>query len=242
MDNLDYIENYFTNKPGTELTREFEGRINSDPGFAEEVAFYLAAYEVSKESAGNEKKQRFKETYQKNRVARFVPVKKLVYYVATAAVVSGLIFGTYIFFRPVPPQQLAAQYEKENLQTLPVTMSGRSDSLQTGLRLYNEGKYSEALTQFENIIRSDSSHFSAEQYAGISALRLKEYDQALSYFEQMATRQGLYSNPAQILQAITLMERNLPGDVAKAKQLLQEIVSNDFEGKEDAEKLLRKMK
>ena len=241
MDNLDYIENYFTSKPGTDLTREFEERIKSDPGFAEEVAFYLSAKEVSKEASGLEKKKRFKETYQKSRIVRSVPVRKLIYYIATAAVVSGLIFGTYTFVKPVSPKQLAGQYEKEQLQTLPVTMSGRSDSLQTGLRLYNDGKYSEALTQFENIIRSDTSNFTARENAGISALRLKEYDQALSYFEQMANHQGLYSNPAQILQAVTLMERNGPGDTAKAKQLLQEIVLNDLEGKEYAEKWLKKM-
>lgn len=241
MDNLDYIENYFINKPGTELTREFEGRIKSDPGFAEEVAFYLAAHEVSKEASGIEKKQRFKETYQKNRIVRSVPVRKLVYYIATAAVVSGLIFGTYTLFRPVSVQQLADQYEKENLQTLPVTMSGRSDSLQTGLRLYNDGKYSESLAQFENIIRSDTSNFTAKKYAGISALRLKEYDRALSYFEQMETRKGLYSNPAFLYEALTLMKRNLPGDAAKAKQILQNVVDNDQEGKEFAQESLRKL-
>jgi tetratricopeptide (TPR) repeat protein len=241
MDNLDYIENYFTNIPGSELTREFEERIKSDPGFAEEVAFYLAAQEVSKEASGLEKKQLFKETYQKNRIVRSVPIKKLVYYIATAAVVSGLIFGTYTFFRPVSPQQLAVQYEKEHLQTLPVTMSGHSDSLQTGLRLYNDGKFSEALTQFENIIRSDTSNFTAKEYAGKTALHLKEYDKAMSWFEQMETYKGLYSNPAQFLQAITLMKRNLPGDAAKAKQLLQNIVSDDLEGKEFAQEWLKKM-
>jgi tetratricopeptide (TPR) repeat protein len=241
MDNLDYIENYFTNTPGPELTREFEERIKSDPGFAEEVAFYLTAKEVSKEASGLEKKQRFKETYEKNRVIRSVPIKKLVYYIATAAVVAGLIFGTYTFFKPVSPQQLAGKYEKEQLQTLPVTMSGRSDSLQTGLRLYNDGKYSEALTRFENIIRSDTSNFTAKEYAGITALHLKEYDKAMSWFEQMESYKGLYSNRAQILQAVTLMERNLPGDAAKAKQLLQDIVANDLEGKEFAEEWLRKM-
>jgi tetratricopeptide (TPR) repeat protein len=241
MDNLDYIENYFTSVPGTELNREFEERIKSDPGFAEEVAFYLAAHEVSKEAAELEKKHRFKETYQKHRVTRSVPIKKLVYYVATAAVISGLIFGTYTFFRRVSPQELAGQYEKENLQTLPVTMSGRSDSIQTGLRLYNDQKYSESLAQFENILRSDTSNFTAKEYAGISALRLKEYDRALTYFEQMETYKGLYSNHAQIYEALTLMKRNLPGDASRAKQLLQKIVSDDLEGKEFAEEWLKKM-
>ena len=81
MDNLDYIENYFTNTPGTELAREFEERITTDPGFAEEVAFYLAAHEVSREASGIEKKERFKETYQRNRTVRSVPVKRLIYYI-----------------------------------------------------------------------------------------------------------------------------------------------------------------
>jgi tetratricopeptide (TPR) repeat protein len=241
MTDLDYIENYFTDTPGADLTREFEERIKTDPGFAEEVAFYLAAHEVAKEASGLEKKLRFKETYHGNRINRSVPVRKLVYYLAAAAVVAGLIFGTYTFFRPVSPLQLAVQYEKEYLQTLPVTMSGRADSLQTGLRLYNDGKFSEALTQFESIIRSDSSSFTAKEYAGITSLRLKEYDKALSWFEQLETYRGLYSNRAQLLEAVTLMERNLSGDAAKAKQLLQKIVTGDLEGKEFAEEWLRKM-
>jgi len=241
MDNLDYIENYFTNTPGTEQAREFEERITTDPGFAEEVAFYLAAHEVSREASGIEKKERFKETYQRNRTVRSVPVKRLIYYISAAAVVLGILFTAYIYFSPVSPQQLASQYEKENLQTLPVTMSGRTDSMQTGLRLYNDEKYTEALAQFESILRSDSSVFAAMQYAGISALRLREYDRALFYFKKMGTRQGLYSNPAGILQAVTLMERNLPGDAARAKQILQNVVNQDQEGKEYAEKWLRKM-
>ncbi len=241
MDNLDYIENYFTSAPGTDLTREFEERIKSDPGFAEEVAFYITAREVAKEASGLEKKQRFKENYQRNRVIRFIPTKKIVYYAAAAAVAIGLIFGTYTFFKPVSPQQLAGQYEKDYLQSLPVTMSGHSDSLQTGLRLYNDGKISEALTQFENIIRSDTSAFTAKEYAGISAFRLNEYDRALSWFEQMETHKGLYSNHAFIYEALTLMKRNLPGDATKAKQLLQYIVNNDQEGKEFAQEWLKKM-
>ena len=120
-------------------------------------------------------------------------------------------------------------------------MSGKSDSIQTGLRLYNEGKFAEALTQFENIIKSDTSIFLAKKYAGIAALRLKEYKKALYYFEELEIYNGLYANPALILQAVTLMERNQPGDAAKAKTLLQRIVDEDLEGKEFAQEWLKKM-
>jgi hypothetical protein len=241
MDNLDYIENYFTSEPDAGQVREFEERIISDPSFAEEVAFYLSAMHTSREAYRIVKKEHFKEIYQKQRVSRPSPVRKLVYYIAAAAVIAGVIFGTYTIINSSSPQQLADQYIKENLQTLGVTMSGRSDSLQDGLRLYNEGKTRDALVVFEKISLSDTSSFNAKKYAGIAALRLREHDKALSYFEQLEIYNGLYSNPALILQAITLMERNLPGDAAKAKTLLQKVVTNDLEGKETAQEWLKKM-
>jgi hypothetical protein len=37
------------------------------------------------------------------------------------------------------------------------------------------------------------------------------------------------------------MDRNQPGDVAKAKQLLQQIVQNDLEGKETAQDWLKRL-
>ncbi len=52
---------------------------------------------------------------------------------------------------------------------------------------------------------------------------------------------ALYSNHAFIYEALTLMKRNLPGDAAKAKQVLQYIVNNDQEGKEFAQEWLKKM-
>ena len=257
MDNTDYIESYFTNELVPDQAREFERRIESDPAFAEEVAFYLSALKVSREVSQSEKKAQFKKLYQNNsaeditpvrnisitrplgNASIFAPISKLVYYIAAAAVVTGIIFGTYIFMKPVSTQQLASQYEKEHLQTLGVTMSSQTNSLQTGLRLYNDGKAQEALLQFESIIRSDTFNFTAKEYAGLSALRLKEYDKALNWFKALETR-TLYSNPALFYQALTFMDRNQSGDAAKAKQLLQQIVQNDGEGKETAQEWLRK--
>jgi tetratricopeptide (TPR) repeat protein len=241
MDNLDYIDNYFTHEPDADRTREFEQRIMSDPAFAEEVAFFLSVWETSREASQIVKKNHFKVIYEKKRTTVPAPVRKLVYYIAAAAAVAGIIFGIYTFTNSGSPQQLAGQYEKDQLNKLGVTMSGRSNSLQTGLRLYNEGKPAEALVQFEILIQSDTANFTAREYAGIAALRMKEYNKALSYFEQLEIYNGLYANPALILQAVTLMERNQPGDAAKAKQLLQKIVANDLEGKEYAQEWLKKM-
>jgi tetratricopeptide (TPR) repeat protein len=240
MDNLDYIESYFMNELVAGQVREFEERIESDPAFAEEVAFYLSARIVSKEISESEKKLRFRKLYQTSTPST-TRVRKLVYYLSAAAAVAGIIFGSYIIMKPVSSRELADRYIKENLQTLGVTMSSHSDSLQTGLRLYNDGKTTEALTVFEKITESDTSSFEAKKYAGLSALRLKEYDKALSYFEKMEIYTGLYSNPSLFYQALTRMDRNQAGDAVKVKELLQKIVAEKQTGSDFAAEWLSKI-
>lgn len=250
MDNTDYIESYFTNELVPNQAREFEKRIESDPAFADEVAFYLSAMDISREVAQAEKKEHFKRLYRDNyagdqvplrKISGNRPLRKLVYYIATAAVLAGIIFGTYTLTSFHSPQQLARQYEKENLQTLGVTMSSHADSIQTGIRFYNDGKYAEALLQFETFLRSDTNNSNAIKYAGVSALKLNKYNDALNWFKKLETYK-LYSNPALFYQALTLMDRNQPGDDAEAKQLLQQIVQKDLDGKETAQIWLKRIK
>jgi tetratricopeptide (TPR) repeat protein len=257
MDNSEYIENYFAGTPDPDQVRSFERRIESDPIFAGDVAFYLSAHSLAGEIAQSEKKKLFREIYQKSRASestsipisgsptwiktpRSVPLRKWTYYISAAAVIVGICFGVYYYVKPVSAQQIAAQYELDHLKTLPVTMSARSDSIQTGLRLYNDGKLAEARQEFEEIIQSDSSDFSAKKYAGLASLQLKDYEKALDYFKQLETYSNLYSNPALFYQALTLMSRNRPGDKDLAKQLLNQVVKNDLEGKETAQEWLGK--
>lgn len=241
MDNLDYIDQFFNSSPGLTETREFEKRIEADPEFADEVAAYLSILQTAREESRAEKKRQFREIYKKEHAVPHIPVRKLAYFIAAAAVVVGIIFGVYIFVKPVSPQQLANTYIREHLQTLSVTMGDGRDSLQQGLRLYNDGKTQEALQQFEQIVASDTANFMAKEYAGLSALRLKDYDKALTWFEALESHDGLYANPALLYQSLTLLERNQPGDESRAKQILQQIVARDEEGKETAQDWLKKL-
>jgi tetratricopeptide (TPR) repeat protein len=257
MENSELIENYFTSSLDAEQVRVFEKRIESEPAFAEEVAFYLSVHSLTREVSRSEKKQQFRELYQKSQSATYpaarvypltastttktTPIRKLVYYVASAAVIAGIIFGVYTQLKPDSPQQMAAKYEKENLRILGVTMSSNVDSLQKGLNLYNEGKLDQALTQFEQIWQRNNSDSKAIQYAGLAALGLKDYDKALDYFKKLEPI-PLFSNPALFYQAITRMDRNLPGDADSAKQLLLQVVQKDQEGKEKAQEWLHDWK
>ncbi len=257
MDNSELIESFFTGGPGPEQVRAFESRIESDPVFAEEVAFYLSVHTVAREVSQSEKKQQFRELYIKSqqtetntlrvssRTAPFqshrTPVRRLIYYTAAAAVVAGISFGLYTYVQPVSPQQLAAKFEQEQLKTLGVTMGSHLDSMQMGLSFYNENKADKALNIFEQLCQKDSTDSKAQENAGLAALRLKDYDKALSHFRKLETF-TLHSNPALFFQALTLMDRNQPGDRDNAKQLLEQVVQQHQEFEEVAQKWLRNWK
>lgn len=241
--NLDYIDNYYKGSRSVAETKEFEQRILTDTGFAEDVAFYLSALQEASEQAAEEKRARFKTLpiqSNESEKAKVKPLKKWWPYIAAAAIITGIIIGWYVFFQPVSLQQQADRYIQNELQTLPVTMSTQADSMQKGLRLVNEGKLEEALLLFENIAATDTSSYTAKKNAGIVSLRMQQYDKALGYFKQLENHTGLYANPALFFQALTLLKRNLPGDEQKARQLLEQVVNQDLEGKDPAQRWLKK--
>ncbi len=237
---FEYIDAFFTGALNAEEAGQFEKRIASDPAFAEEVAFYISALQAIREEQAAERENRFREIYRQTAGAEKTPVRRLWTYIGAAALVAGIVFSLYIFMRPAPVKQLADRYIGQQLQTLGVTMASREDSMQKGLVLYNQGKFPEALQQFEQIIQSDSANFTARKYAGLACLRLRHYDKALQYFRQLENYPGLYANPALFYQALTLMERNQAGDDARAKALLKQVVDQDLEGKQTAQDWLKK--
>ena len=244
MENLIYIDNYFTGKKTEAAIHYFEKRIVNDAAFAEEVAFYLSANTAIRQQAEAEKKERFRQIYQQQKVVPLnnnKPVKKM-WRLAAAASVAALVAlaAWWMIGKNETPQQYAQQYIEKNMQRLVVTMGSKQDSMQVAIDLFNEGKLQQALAQFETIIKNDAGNSNAKKYAGIASIRLEKYDTALQYFRALATDTLLYSNPGKLYEAITLLQRNKEGDTALAKQLLQHIIDDNLYGKEEAILILKK--
>jgi hypothetical protein len=239
MDNTEYIENYFRGNNGDAEKKQFENRILNDPMFAQDVAFYISATKLIEEQRKEEKKQRFREMYEKRDVVPMKqPGKNVWQYLAAASIIFIIILSALFLFNNNPTSaSLADKYIEQNWQTLAVTM-GRQDSLETGLSLYNSGKLTEALTMFEVLAKSNTS---AKKYAGIVSLRLQNYDKALQYFSILEADTSLYSNPGKFYKAVTLMKRNSDEDKEAAKLLLQEVIAKDLEGRREAVLWLEKL-
>ena len=242
MENLEYIENYFKGINNDGQKQQFEKKIMEDASFAEEVAFYISTNGLIEQQVKAEKKQRFREIYDKQKV---IPIKQPVIsmwkYIAAASIIVAVILITW--FMPgnkKSSQQLADTYIQQNFKTLSVTM-GSQDSLQTGLNLFNSKKLAEALSMFEAIVKNNPANSDAKKYAGIVSLRLNNYDKALEYFTMLASDTSLYSNPGKFYEAITFLKRNKDGDKETAKLLLKEVRDENLEGKNEAMEWLGKL-
>ena len=244
MSDLTYIDKYFKKELSQEEITEFERKINDDPLFAEEVAFYCSTMQVINDELAEEKKKQFRKIYDDVKLqssSKPPIIKRSWIYIAAAAAVVGLIIGWYLFATPSSIQHLADRYIEENFKVdMGVQMAGNEDRLDSAIRLYNEDKLPEALSQFEMIIKSDSIAEQSKKMAGIVSLRLRDYDKAIDYFTQLE-KLTLYSNPGKLYHAIALIKRNRNGDKEIAKQLLQQVVEQGLEGKETAKEWLKSL-
>src|ERR1700754_3083803 len=243
MDNLDYIDQYFERQPSPEEVAQFEKRVQEDPVFADNVAYYLSTRMALKEMHAAEKEREFRELYsQMTGPAKVRRMNTRIWLssLAAASLIAAIVLCWSLFNRSGRGPQLADEYISQNLTSLSVKM-GKGDSMQTGLVYYNDRKYPEALVQFENMLRTDSTNVTALLNAGIVSLKMGNYDNALSFFKRLAIHTDPHLSPALFYQALTLMKRNHAGDTALAKQFLRQIVEQNGNKKEDAQQLLREM-
>jgi tetratricopeptide (TPR) repeat protein len=107
-----------------------------------------------------------------------------------------------------------------------------------GFRLFNEQKLTEAQIIFEDILKRKNNDSEAIKYAGITALRLKNYDKAIQYFKILGSQKSLFANPGKFYEAITLLEKS-PANKKEAELLFKEVIDNNLEGKQEALKMLK---
>lgn len=237
---LDHIDDFFKGELDAEQLESFERRIAEDPGFAEEVAFYLSSTATLRQRVTEDRKAHFRKLYD-NTNERTHRTITLWPYLTAAASIIVILLGVYLLYPSASPQKIADGYINKNLSTLPVVMSSNEDSIQRGLRLYNEGRFNEASKAFAEILKNNPDQYKVREYAGIVSLRINNYDNALKHFEQLSKATHLYANSGNFYISLTLLKRNRPGDAQKAKALLTQIVNEGEANEEAARELLKQL-
>ncbi len=237
---LEKIDKYFNNELSLSERQDFEIQLVKDDNLKENVSFYLNTRTAAKQLADDNRRVEFEELRKRisQKPEGAGKIKPMIWLSGLAAS-AVLVVGFWLFSRTpdLTTDAFADTYIQEHFQNLPVKMDGNSDSLQMGLRLFNQQKISEAQTVFESILKRKNNDSEAIKYAGITALRLKNYDKAIEYFKNLASQKDLFANPGKFYQAITLL-RQSPMNKKEAEVLLKEVIDNDLEGKEEATLML----
>ena len=231
MDNLELIDAYFQNSLKAEERTEFEKKCVEEKSFAEEVAFYVSARKLLKEELVRTKQQSWEqeapivsaivEEREPISIERRKPRFGWIKYVAAACLL--LAIATYIFERPASPQQLAAKYVVENYAILPNTM-GVGDKVSAAKEAYNDKDYTTSLALFQAIHSEQPENADVLKNVGIVSLRMNNYDKALEAFDKLSRMDHIRFNSGLFLKAVTLLQRDGPGDKEQARQLLQTVV------------------
>jgi tetratricopeptide (TPR) repeat protein len=230
MDNLELIDAYFQNSLTSAERTEFEKKCEEEKSFAAEVAFYVSARKLLKEELVRTKQQSWEQQEPHARtifeetdpisIERRKPKFAWLKYVAAACII--LAIATYIFERPASPQKLADHYMVDNYTTLPQNM-GIEDKLSSAKEAYNTKDYQTSLAIFQAVVSEQPDNAEAIEYVGIVSLRMNNYDKAIEAFDKLS-KMNLRVNSGLFLKAVTLLQRDGPGDKEQAKQLLQTVV------------------
>ncbi len=165
------------------------------------------------------------------------PVWQPMSYAAAACV--ALLLGFFVFWpKPAGSPEMADRYIRENLTTLPVTMSSQPDTLQLARQAYNSGQFTQAETLVSAVQQRDPANTDAQKLAGLVSLRQGKYDKAIEQFHRLSQRTDLRANPGLFYEALARMKRDQTDDAATARQLLQTVVDQNLEGKKAAKALI----
>jgi len=235
------IDDYFKKQLGEPEKRQFEEDLKSNPELAESVAFYLVTHNLAKEDLREkELNERHLEWQELSSGKTKTITRQLVYYASAAVILIALGLGWYFLRSGTDDRELlAGTYVENNFSTLSVQMDGNADSLQRAINAYNNGDYTGAEKQINTILTKDAQNAEAQKLAGIVSLKLKKYDEAITYFHQLGEQKNLFSNPGKFYEAIAHIQRGLPLDKKAADSLLREVIDGNLDGKEEAEKWVK---
>ena len=235
---LEQIEKYINHEMSLIERQDFENQLLTNEELANKLAFYMQAKAANQEIAREKRRAEFEELRKEISNRSSGKIKPKIWISGIAASVI-LAIGLWWFSQTSSPNSdaFADTYIQKHFENLPVKMDGNADSLQMGLRLFNEQKLSEAQLIFEDILRRKNNDSEAIKYAGITSLRLKKYDKSIGYFQSLSRQKNLYSNPGKFYEALALMKQQ-PANKKEVEILLKEVIDNNLEGNEEARVLI----
>ncbi|MEQ9403517.1 MAG: hypothetical protein RIM99_08030 [Cyclobacteriaceae bacterium] len=216
--NIAQIESYLQGKLSEEEQIIFENKLDSDHSFKEQFNDYVTAIESVTDQGLREDLDRIYNEKVAGRQVRFTD--KWKYLTGIAATI--LIVSVFYVFRPdtTSTDQLFRKYFSP-YPNLSSTRSNEQNDYTLLLEHYSSGRYSDVISQFENIDKRPEDHVLF--YVGISYLAVDHSDRALEVLSAL-TSDKFKQQTTWYLALVHLQK----GDSELAEQKLTQIEPDDF--------------
>jgi tetratricopeptide (TPR) repeat protein len=142
------------------------------------------------------------------------------------------------YFLKSDPQEIAQKHFDKHYSELLIS-NNYSNNLKEAVLLFNEKKYSEAISVIEGSSIVNDEPNDVYLILGLSYFGLSDYEAALRHFSKL-TQLSSDLNQGVFLQAMTLMRRNELQDNEDAKFFLQQVIKEKAFGTDFAEEWLNK--
>ncbi len=197
----------------------FENRLQQEPALQQALQDYRELNNIiGKHAAAEKTLPRLREILQKNSDIHFaektgakvVSFKKYLIALAAAAAVI-------LIFLFVVPGSSIDNFKVPDMQA--VIVRGDEEVNEAG-KLFNEGKYREAIPAFQKALETDSTNSTLQYFYAIALIKVKEYNQAIPLMMQLANGQSAFKNDAGFFVAYALYKN---GDVSRAAELAKAV-------------------
>ncbi len=244
LKNIELIEAFFEGRLDAEEQQRVQTLLDTEPEFKEEFELYKTLVGGIKSLQADEIKSQLNkidvelDDKHKNLNIRPKSIWGIPFSIAATLTLIFLSGGYWIYQSNFSDRTIVNRYYEED-PGLPVLMSSSNNkAFDEAMNLYKLNQYEASLFAFQNLLKSDATNDSLLYYSGVNLLKLKEYLQAITYFQKVHNSlTSEFHQDAHYRLAICLM---LEGNRNEATQLFSEIIK-DFNNpyRESALKILQ---
>jgi hypothetical protein len=164
---------------------------------------------------------------------------RLAYVVASVFLV-GIVSVLYLGRETANEKLFAEYYQPYPNVASSVRGELSEEKLRDAMQQYDAGDFKAALKLLQGILVAEPDNATAQFYAGVSHLKLKDAEKALTSLQKVSTLgDAKFSEPAEWYLALAFLQQN---DLEKTRARLEAIIATDHLYKEQALKLLERLR
>ena len=241
-EDIELIEAYLRGTLDDQALAAFQRRRHDDPEFDREVIDYsqiINQIRTTHEKDFINKLKHWDSEIENRQEAKVIPLRTI--FSIAASVLLLAVFGVYLFRNSQRDHEQLFQEYFQPYENVVSERSGKNDSQQKGMELYDQKKYDDAIVHLKLAAIEDPDNPSLKCYLGISYLAGGHLQEARTTLEAMVhdDDQSLFKEVAEWNLAMTYLKLDNNSSLKKALEAI--IQQKDHLYREQAEELLREM-